>query len=194
MKVATRDWHPQNHVSFASNHKVDNFTPFTIENPNNPGETQETLLWPDHCVQGSEGAKLAAGLNFPETEEELEELNKNEKLYHLVTKGTNHLVEMYSPFQDPFETPVEKSDLPETLHKVGITDVFVTGLASDYCVKYAALDAATKEGFKTWVIKEAQRGIYPDKYHEVEAEYEKAGVKLISKAEAMEKVKRFRTS
>ncbi|OAK94153.1 Isochorismatase hydrolase [Phaeosphaeriaceae sp. SRC1lsM3a] len=175
IKVATKDFHPQDHISFASNHPSPNNKPFeskaTIANPHNPNETQETQLWPDHCVQGTKGAELLPELDVG-------------KIDHVVEKGQDKRVEMYSAFADPFTNPrVAQSNLAQTLRDARITDVFVVGLAADYCVKFTAMDAA-KEGFKTWVIGEATKAVDPSSLEAVYAEYEKLGVLVISKDDA----------
>lgn len=170
LKVATKDFHPQDHISFASNHEAPNNKPFesviTIHNPLNPAETQEARLWPDHCVQSTKGAEL------------LPELDTH-KVHKIVEKGQDKRVEMYSAFGDPFKDPgVSKSELAKLLHDADITDVFVAGLAADYCVRYTALDAA-KEGFKTRVIGSATRAVDPSGMDTVLKEYDEAGVIVI---------------
>ncbi|KJX96531.1 isochorismatase family hydrolase like protein [Zymoseptoria brevis] len=148
LKIGTRDFHPRNHVSFASNHK--DMTPFTskhtIHNPYNEKETQTTLLWPDHCVQGTPGVLI------------LPELQR-EKLTHIVNKGMDPLLESYSAFGPPFRHPeVSMSGLTAILKENGITDIFVVGLAFDFCVKHTALDAV-EQGFKAYVIEDATRAV-----------------------------------
>jgi nicotinamidase-related amidase len=175
VKVATMDFHPQDHISFASNHSAPNNEPFksmaTIANPLNANETQETRLWPDHCVQGTKGAELVTELDA-------------RKMDHIVRKGQDKRVEMYSAFASPFQSPrVAVSDLADTLRKADVTDVFVVGLAADYCVKYTAIDAA-KEGFKTWVVGDATKAVDPSSMRHVHAEYEKHGVCVIGKHDA----------
>jgi nicotinamidase-related amidase len=169
LRVATQDWHPADHISFASNHAAPNNKPFvskaTITNPLNPAETQETQLWPDHCVQASQGAEL------------LPELNAS-KFDKIVKKGIDKRVEMYSAFADPFPSPCAQSDLADTLRKAGITHVFVAGLAADYCVRFTALDAQ-KHGFKTWVIGEATKAVDPSSLDHVYKGYADAGVTVI---------------
>ncbi|KAF3050563.1 NAD(+) salvage pathway protein [Didymella keratinophila] len=169
LRVATQDWHPTDHISFASNHDAPNNKPFvskaTIQNPLNPAETQETQLWPDHCVQDSKGAEL------------LPELNAS-KFDKIVKKGMDKRVEMYSAFADPFPSPCSQSDLADTLKQAGITDVFVAGLAADYCVRFTALDAQ-KNGFKTWVVGEATKAVDPSALDDVYRAYEEAGVTVI---------------
>jgi nicotinamidase-related amidase len=122
-------------------------------------------------VQGTKGSELLPELDVS-------------KVDYIVEKGQDKRVEMYSAFADPFTSPsVAKSDLAETLRKAGITDVFVVGLAGDYCVKYTAIDAQ-KEGFKTWVVGEATRAVDPSAMEEVHKEYEEVGVTVIGKDDA----------
>ncbi|CAN9165079.1 unnamed protein product [Alternaria alternata] len=180
LKVATKDFHPQDHISFASNHSAPNNKPFestfVIKNPENPDETQETRLWPDHCVQGTKGSELLPELHVS-------------KVDHVVEKGQDKRVEMYSAFADPFKSHVAKSNLADTLRKAGITDVYVVGLAADYCVKFTAIDAQ-KEGFQTWVVGDATKAVDPSAMEQVHKEYEKTGVTVIGKDDAqMRKVK-----
>jgi len=175
LKIATKDWHPQDHVSFASNHPAPHNKPFessiTIKNPLNPEETQQTRLWPDHCVQGSKGAKLLAELDIS-------------KVDRIVEKGQDKRVEMYSAFADPFTKPcVTQSGLAQTLRDASITDVFVVGLAADYCVRYTAL-GSQKEGFKTWVIGDATKAVDPSSLEDVHKGYNTAGVEVIGRDDA----------
>jgi nicotinamidase-related amidase len=175
IKVATKDFHPQDHISFASNHPAPNNKPFEsmvkITNPHNPDESQETRLWPDHCVQGTKGSELLPELDVGRVDK-------------IVEKGQNKRVEMYSAFADPFTSPcVARSDLAKTLKDAGITDVFVVGLAADYCVKFTAIDAQ-KEGFKTWVIGEATKAVDPSSLGDVHKEYERVGVTVIGRDDA----------
>jgi nicotinamidase-related amidase len=150
LRVATKDMHPHDHISFASNHPPPNNKPYesriTISNPFNAQETQSTLLWPVHCIAGTPGSDL------------ISELNAN-LLDDIVEKGTDKRVEMHSAFSTPFLNPkVVDSGLAHTLREKGVTHVFCVGLAADYCVKATAVDAA-KEGFETVVIREATKGV-----------------------------------
>jgi nicotinamidase-related amidase len=112
------------------------------------------------------------------------------KIDHIVEKGQDKRVEMYSAFADPFKNPrVAESDLAKTLRDADVTDVFVVGLAADYCVKHTAIDSA-KEGFKTWVIGEATKAVDPSSLEAVHLEYEKAGVSVIGRDDVqVEKVR-----
>jgi nicotinamidase-related amidase len=170
LKIATKDWHSADHISFASNHAdkkpyVD-FT--TIINPSNPSETYETRLWPVHCVQGTPGAELVHELDIG-------------KVDKVVEKGMRREVEMYSAFYDPLERPrFSDSGLAGILREEGVTDVFVVGLAADYCVRATAVDSA-KEGFRTVVVEEGTRAVDPKDWEAVvKGELREKGVGVVS--------------
>ncbi|TDZ16479.1 Nicotinamidase [Colletotrichum orbiculare MAFF 240422] len=168
-KIATKDWHPKDHVSFASNHEGKQpFVDFVdIVNPQNSAETYHTRLWPVHCVQGTPGAALVPELDAAAVDTVIE-------------KGQVKEVEMYSVFHDPFQSPrVADSGLAAMLRDKGVTDVFVVGLAGDYCVKFTALDAV-KEGFRTFIVEEGTRPVDAEKWDECKGELEASGVKIIS--------------
>jgi len=135
--VATQDWHPAGHGSFASTHPG-----------RKPGELADLaglpqILWPDHCVQGSAGAAFAPGL----------ELNRVEAIFR---KGTDPRIDSYSGF---FDNGHRKSTgLGGYLEARGATDVYVLGLATDYCVKFTALDAR-QLGFRTYLVEDGSRGV-----------------------------------
>jgi nicotinamidase/pyrazinamidase len=135
--VATQDWHPQNHGSFASNHPGKNIYDLIDLN----GVQQ--VLWPDHCVQGTKGAELVENLN-------------TEKIARIFKKGMNSKVDSYSGFFD--NGGKNPSGLEHFLRKKKITEVYICGLALDYCVMFTALDSR-KLGFQTSVILEACRGV-----------------------------------
>ncbi len=135
--VATQDWHPADHGSFAANHPG-----------RQPGEVIELgglpqILWPVHCVQSTSGADFHPGLD-------------TSKLDQVFRKGTDPQIDSYSCF---FDNGHRKSTgLGEYLSQKGVTDVYLCGLALDYCVKFSALDAVA-QGFTTWLIEDACRGI-----------------------------------
>ncbi|KAI1331365.1 isochorismatase [Xylariaceae sp. FL0255] len=145
LKVATKDWHPANHISFASNHA--SASPFTstaeVIHPSDASQSYTTRLWPIHCVQDTAGAALIPELDTTH-------------LDAVIEKGTDRRVEMYSAFYDPFK--VSDSGLAELLRKHRVTDVYVVGLAADYCVAATAEDAA-REGFKTFLVEECTRPV-----------------------------------
>lgn len=135
----TRDWHPAGHVSFASTHGA---APFTeTELPDGGGRQ---ALWPDHCVQGTRGAELSAAL----------EQRPDEDL--VVDKGERPDVDSYSAFFD--NRRASETGLRAALVGAGVTDVYVCGLALDYCVGLTALDAA-RLGFRTHVVVDATRAV-----------------------------------
>jgi nicotinamidase-related amidase len=169
VKVATKDWHPTDHISFASNHT--NKEPFvnftTVTNPTNPSETYETRLWPVHCIQNTPGAALIPELDVA-------------KVDHIINKGMRKEVEMYSAFYDPFEKPrVSDSGLTELLKSKGITDVYVVGLAADYCVQSTARHAKS-EGFRAIIIEEATRPVDQEAWDAMDVELYKVGVEIVS--------------
>jgi nicotinamidase/pyrazinamidase len=135
--VATQDWHPADHGSFAANHPG-----------RQPGEQIELaglpqVLWPVHCVQGSKGAELHPGLN-------------RERIARVFQKGADSNIDSYSGFFDNGRRA--STGLGEYVKGRGVSDVYVCGLATDYCVKATALDAASL-GFKTHLLQEACRGV-----------------------------------
>jgi len=168
LKVATKDWHPFTHISFASNHPgTQPYTSFTtITNPANPSETYSTRLWPTHCVQTTPGAELVSSLNVS-------------KVDVVIEKGKNEHVEMYSAFYDPLKEPrVEDSGLAGRLRESGVTHCFVVGLAADYCVKATAVDAAA-EGFETFIVEEGTRAVEQSGWEECKRELNRKGVSVI---------------
>jgi nicotinamidase-related amidase len=149
VKVATRDWHPATHVSFAANHGG-SAAPFTstttVTHPSDPSRRYETTLWPVHCVAGTPGAQLV-----PELDAGLVDT--------VLDKGRDARVEMYSAFYDPFG--VEDSGLAARLAAEEVTHVFVVGLAADFCVR-ATAEHAREQGYVTYVVEEGTRPVMPD--------------------------------
>ena len=172
VRIATQDWHPADHISFAANHHSEApKRPFedtiTVINPHNASESYETRLWPVHCVQGSAGAELAPELAAGRVDV-------------VVKKGTDARVEMYSAFYDPFESPrVCDSGLAQQLKDRGVTHVYVVGLAFDYCVSATAVDAA-KEGFVTYVVEEGTRAVDAAGWDKCKDRLASGGVKVVS--------------
>lgn len=135
--VASQDWHPSDHLSFASQHPG-----------KNPGETidldgVDQVLWPDHCVQGSRGAELHRGL-------------RADRITHIVRKGVDRRVDSYSAFFD--NARKRATGLADYLREKGVSEVFLVGIATDYCIKFSALDACSL-GFETAVYQQGCRGI-----------------------------------
>ncbi|GAM85412.1 hypothetical protein ANO11243_034190 [Dothideomycetidae sp. 11243] len=160
LRVATKDFHPHDHVSFASNHPPPDNKPFesvlTVPNPHNPDETQQVRLWPVHCVQGTKGSDLVTELNVS-------------KCHHIVEKAQDARVEMYSAFAAPFsDPPVAVSGLADMLKARDVTHVYTVGLAYDYCVKCTAIDSV-KAGFTTYLVKDASRAVHQDDDQAIQA-------------------------
>ncbi|KAI5459086.1 nicotinamidase [Mariannaea sp. PMI_226] len=172
LKIATKDFHPADHVSFASNHqqKDPGCKPFTssttITHPADPSRSYTTTLWPIHCVQGTPGSELVPELDVS-------------KIHHVIEKGQDARVEMYSAFRDPFS--LSDSGLAALLRTEEVTHVFVVGLATDYCVK-ATAEHAAEEGYSTFIIEEATRPVVPDKLDECKKGIESNGVKFTTMA------------
>jgi nicotinamidase/pyrazinamidase len=132
--VATQDWHPPGHVSFASSHDGRQvFETIMLYG-------HEQVLWPDHCVAGSRGAELQPALPW-------------HLARAIVRKGTDPAVDSYSAFRHNFDAQGARpsTGLAGYLRDCGIEDVYVCGLARDYCVRASAIDAA-ELGFRTRVI------------------------------------------
>ena len=159
--VASQDYHPQNHGSFASNH---NKTVGELIELN--GLTQ--VLWPDHCVENTQGAEFHPDL-------------KSEKFDAVFTKGGDPQVDSYSAFFD--NGHVNKTGLDDYLKQKGVSDVYVCGLATDYCVKFTALDAV-ELGYKTYLLEDLCRGVNLNQgdIGRAKDEMGRVGVKIIESA------------
>jgi nicotinamidase/pyrazinamidase len=139
--VVTQDWHTPDQISFASNHPgADPFTEIEVA-------YGRQMLWPDHCIQGSPGADF-----HPHVAPTVQ------KALAVIRKGYNPAVDSYSGFfENDHRTPTGLAGL---LRDLGVTRVFLAGLAFDYCVRFTAEDAA-REGFEAVVISDASRAIAP---------------------------------
>jgi nicotinamidase/pyrazinamidase len=157
--VASKDWHPADHASFAVNHpgkKVGD----VIELNGLP-----QVLWPAHCVQGTTGAEFVPGL-------------ETNRLTRIFLKGTDREIDSYSAF---FDNGHRKSTgLGEYLKQQQVRRVYVMGLATDYCVKFTALDAR-REGFEVTLVEDGCRGVNlkPDDSKHAVDEMVGAGVQAI---------------
>ena len=161
--VATQDWHPPNHGSFAANHPGKK----VFERIDLNGLPQ--TLWPVHCVQHTKGAEFGSALN-------------RERITRVSPKGTDPAVDSYSGFFDNGHR--RATGLGEWLKDRGVTDVYVCGLATDYCVKFTALDAA-QLGFKTHLVVDACRGVNlsPNDVQEAIVEMQCAGIHVLQSAD-----------
>jgi nicotinamidase/pyrazinamidase len=135
--VQTQDWHPEDHSSFASSHE--GREPFeTIQM-----DYGEQVLWPDHCIQGSEGAEFHPELNTLPSQ-------------LIIRKGFRREIDSYSAFyENDHQTP---TGLKSYLKERNIDQLYVAGLATDFCVKWSVTDGLD-EGFSVHVVEDAVRGI-----------------------------------
>ena len=158
--VATQDWHPPNHKSFASNHA--GAKPFEQTTLHGLPQT----LWPDHCVQGTRGADFAPSLDMRPVEA-------------IFRKGTDPEIDRYSGF---FDNGHRKSTgLADYLRGKEITSVYLAGLAGDICVWFTALDAA-EAGFQTTMVKDACRPLDAAAFAAQAKERDAAGIALLESA------------
>jgi nicotinamidase/pyrazinamidase len=154
--IATQDWHPPNHVSFVS------------QNPGKrPGELidldgKPQVVWPVHCVQGTRGAEFVDGLNVA-------------AIHRIVRKGSDARIDSYSGFFDNHRK--KQTELADILRREKIDEIVILGLATDYCVKFTALDAR-RLGIPTTVILEGCRAInvLPDDERQAVEDMKQAGV------------------
>jgi len=162
---ATQDWHPGNHVSFYTNHPGKKaFEAIKIED-----RTQ--VLWPPHCIQGTENARI---------------LVDNNLFWATVQKGRDIRFDSYSGFQDDGG---QNTEMDSILKRNGIKKVVVYGIATDYCVRATAIDAA-KAGYKVIMINELCRGVAPDTSKKALEDMKKAGVIILDKLD-INKVKKL---
>ncbi len=135
--VATQDWHPVGHSSFASSHKGKSaYETITLNG-------SDQILWPDHCVQNSRGAEISTDLNQHHIEA-------------IFRKGMDSQIDSYSAFND--NEHKKATGLSDYLKGRHVDQVYLVGLAADFCVGFSALDAL-KEGFDTFLIEDATRAI-----------------------------------
>ncbi len=135
--IATQDWHPAGHKSFASQHAGKQVYD-QIELQGIP-----QILWPDHCVQGSHGAKLHPKL-------------KTQSIQKIIYKGTDPNIDSYSAFFD--NAHKKNTGLDAFLKAQGVEELYIMGLATDYCVQYSVIDAANL-GYKTFLVEDGCFGI-----------------------------------
>lgn len=144
--VATQDWHPAGHASFASSHPGKNVYDAVMI------DGVEQILWPDHCVQGSRGAELARAFNT----------NRVEAIFR---KGTDPGIDSYSAFYDNARR--KSTGLEGYLKWRKVDRVFLAGLAADFCVSYSIMDALAM-GFGAVLVKDATRAISEEGFRAAE--------------------------
>ena len=159
MVIATQDWHPVDHGSFAVNHPGKKPGDFIVL------DGIDQVLWPVHCVEETHGADFAPGLN-------------TDHITNIFKKGTDPVIDSYSAFYDNAHR--KTTGLGDFLKNMDVTEIYIMGLATDYCVKFSALDAI-QIGFVTYVIEDGCRGIdlSPGDITHALSEMKIAGVKII---------------
>ena len=155
--VATQDWHPPTHKSFASNHRGKQ--PFEVITLGG----LEQVLWPDHCVQGTRGAEFHPQLDIRPVEA-------------VFRKGMDPEIDSYSGFYDNGRK--KSTGLTGYLRERKVEEVYVCGLAADYCVYFTARDAV-QSGFRTHYIEDATRAISADQFDAAREELAALGVVLL---------------
>lgn len=159
--ILTQDWHPPEHVSFASRHGRKPFETIGLR-------YGEQVLWPDHCIQGTHGSLIVRDLDIP-------------KAQLIIRKGHHPAIDSYSAFMEADrKTP---TGLAGYLRERGLKRVFCAGLATDFCVAWTALDARWA-GFETFVIEDACRAIDAQgSLARAWADMEAAGVRRVASRE-----------
>jgi len=164
--VASKDWHPADHLSFASQHPGRQI-----------GEVIDLdglpqVLWPDHCIEGTAGAEFFSGLDVA-------------GIHRIFEKGTNRDIDSYSGFFDNGHR--HATGLGDFLHARQVSEVFVMGLATDYCVKFTALDAV-QLGFRTHLLLDGCRGVNlnPGDVDRAIEQLQEAGVHVTESIRAIE--------
>jgi nicotinamidase/pyrazinamidase len=159
--VATQDWHPANHRSFAKMHSQKQvFDVIDLDG-------LQQVLWPDHCVQETQGAAFAEALN----------MNKVEAIFR---KGTDTNIDSYSGFYDNGHK--KSTALAEYLRGKGVTTVYIAGLAADYCVYFTASDALA-EGFTTFIVDDGVKPISAEGYEKAKSDIVHKGGNVITSAQ-----------
>jgi nicotinamidase/pyrazinamidase len=161
--VATQDWHPREHKSFAVNHPGKQ--PYQMIDL----EGLPQVLWPAHCVQGTHGAELHEGLD-------------RSRITEVVRKGTDPSIDSYSGFFDNGHR--KATGLGDWLRARNVDDVVVLGLATDYCVKFTSLDAR-RLGLAVTVVRDGCRGVElaPGDSERAFAEMREAGCTIVTSAD-----------
>jgi nicotinamidase/pyrazinamidase len=155
-KIASQDFHPPGHSSFASTWKK-----IGKEGILKPNLTQE--LWPDHCIQGTYGAEISARLSFA--------------FDLIVQKGTDREIDSYSAFFD--NEKKRKTPLASFLQQNKVERLYIAGLTTDYCVFYTALDAKDL-GFDVYVVIDACRPVSPDTEEEACRKMKEKGIHFVT--------------
>jgi nicotinamidase/pyrazinamidase len=165
LQVATQDWHPPGHASFASSHKGKE--PFDVVSLHG----HDQVLWPDHCIQGTPGAELHPAPLW-------------ERVHAVIRKGSDPKVDSYSGFRNNWGPGGDRppTGLAGYLRDRGANRIYLCGLARDYCVRWSAEDAA-EAGFETYFIWDLTRSVDPSGDKELRRKLEEQGVRIVQSSE-----------
>ena len=156
--IGTQDWHPKDHISFASNHEgKSNFDEIEIHG-------QPQTLWPNHCMQGTKGAEFHPDLNTDSFEA-------------IFRKGTDKTIDSYSAFYD--NGHLKSTGLSSYLKEKGTTELYLCGLASDICVYFSVIDAF-EEGFNCTFIEDASKALDHEGFKKLKTKMIALGIKTVS--------------
>lgn len=165
LMVATQDWHPPDHASFASN-----------QAGHQPGDViqlhgKDQILWPDHCIQGTAGSELHPDMDW-------------RPISAIIRKGTDPASDSYSGFRNNWNAAGERpsTGLEGYLRERAVDTVLICGLTRDFCVKWSAVDAAAA-GFRSLVLWDLTRAVDPGADEAVRREMEEAGVEIVQSLE-----------
>lgn len=180
--IATQDWHPSDHISFASQHGVPPYTEMTFTHPLDEKDettgqikTMQQTVWPDHCVQHTLGSTIESQF--------LQQFNQIDLPKSIVKKGYLKDREYYSCFKDTWK--LHKTEMEDTLRSLDVTDVVFVGLAYDFCVMNSAVDCLNL-GFNTYVIRSMSKSVFPDNDLKTEDIYTSNGVKILNNIDEYE--------
>ncbi len=167
--IATQDWHPRDHSSFAAKHSGKNeFDKIELHG-------QEQVLWPVHCIQNSIGAMFHSDLD-------------TSKIETIFRKGTSKGIDSYSGFYD--NAHLKSTGLAGYLKEKGAEEIYFCGLAAEYCVYFSVMDAL-KEGFSATLIEDATRPLDVEDFQMAKEVILKAGGKIIKSRELISRIKKF---
>jgi len=167
VRIATQDWHPPEHVSFASNHS--GVEPFDVIQLHD----HDQVLWPDHCVQGTPGAELHPELPW-------------ERVHAVIRKGMDPHVDSYSGFRNNWGPGGDRppTGLAGYLREREVEEVLICGLARDFCVGWTAEDAVDG-GFRTTLVWDLSRSVDPSGDNELRRKLSERGVGILTRDELM---------
>lgn len=173
--IATQDWHPHDHISFASQHGVPPFTEIEFKHPLGHKQDGETItfttpVWPDHCVQNTFGSSIDA-LFIAKFNQLDDQIPKS-----IIRKGYLKDREYYSCFKDIWK--LHKTEIEDELTKLGVTDVVFVGIAYDFCVMHSAIDCKNA-GFNSYVVKSLCKSVVPENDDKTDLSYTEKGVKVL---------------